>query len=645
MNFDDIEKESIKAYKSYLIEALKENPFHLENESDQWKSDRDIVIVAVTYNGNTLQYASKELKNDKEVVKTAIETNFTALQYASDELRNDKDIITIAVSVHGNSLRYSSERLKSDKEVVLKAVKNNPYSIQYASDVLYYDPDIYKLCQEEIINKLKVQFQDALKSIIIGNYDSYQNLTHHGIIDVTDEDINSLQYPLKYIQHFNLRIYLSSNIDIEKEKRILIDEIIPQIKDYAADYGIDIIMVDQYSNISSNILDHHTWIDSKHEINRCRHASSGLFFLSLQSDKYGFRPLPKYIPIDVYDERYESFPKKQCNRCIKKSKEKKQRLECKRCSKADIQLLADQWYTIDKNNIPPRYVLKSLNDVNDPNYYDEVLPKLREAFQGIVFAEDDYNDEEPEELDLIFHQIKDMMKKELKNDLAINDEIENIMNKIDKINPIQNELSIHEFLKPKVLKSLNFIITSDKVIMGSKLKKRVKNLIEMIETMIVEPDDEGNDVIINRSINEYEVKVAMANDFDISRCQWISRIFSYPISNTVIKEKKSNMDFLLGETVSSSNIATTATTTTNNNNKYKEYNDSDDASLKLRLDNFKAHMLSKFRYESNMIKIKVPIEAYINDNDFINGKEYFTEWKHKVMLILLILTNTHNNNK
>jgi hypothetical protein len=180
--------------------------------------------------------------------------------------------------------------------------------------------------------------------------------------------------------------------------------------------------------------------------------------------------------------------------------------------------------------------------------------------------------------------------------------------------------------------------------MGSKLKKRVKNLIEMIETMIVEPDDEGNDVIINRSINEYEVKVAMANDFDISKCQWISRIFSYPISNTVIKEKKSNMDFLLGETVSSSNIATTATTTNNNNNnKYKEYNDSDDASLKLRLDNFKAHMLSKFRYESNMIKIKVPIEAYINDNDFINGKEYFTEWKHMVMLILLILTNTHNN--
>jgi hypothetical protein len=205
-----------------------------------------------------------------------------------------------------------------------------------------------------------------------------------------------------------------------------------------------------------------------------------LFFISLQSDKYGRTTLPKYIPKDVYDERYESFPLKQCVRCIKKSKEKKQRIECKRCSKNDLQVLADQWYTCDNNNIPPRYVLKSLNDINYSIYYDEVLPKLREAFQGIVFAQDDYNYEEPTELDNIFHQIKNMMKKELKNDLSFSDEVESIINKIEKINPIDNKLTIHEFLKPKVLKSLNFIVTSDKVIMGSKLKKKVKLLIAII---------------------------------------------------------------------------------------------------------------------------------------------------------------------
>ena len=81
------------------------------------------------------------------------------------------------------------------------------------------------------------------------------------------------------------------------------------------------MFVDRYADVVDNTLQHTTWIDSKHEINRCRQLSSGLFFISLQSDKYGGTTLPKYIPKDVYDERYESFPLKQCVRCIKKSKE------------------------------------------------------------------------------------------------------------------------------------------------------------------------------------------------------------------------------------------------------------------------------------------------------------------------------------
>ena len=503
--------------------------------------------------------------------------------------------------------------------------------MQYAHDKLIYDPDVYTVYQEGLINKLSKDFHNNLQSILNGNFSAYYSLSHEGILDNTDEDINSLQYPLKYINHYNIRIYISANIDVDKERRILIDDILPKIKSFASIYGIDVMLVDRYSDIIDNTIQHMTWNDSKNEINRCRHLSSGLFFISLQSDKYGTRILPKYIPKDVYDERYESFPLIQCIRCVKKSKEKKQRIECKRCTKNDIQILADQWYTIDNNNIPPRYILKSLNDTNDNNYYDDVLPKLREAFQGIVFADDDYNDKVPSELDNIFYYIKNMMKQELKNDLSFSDEVESIIKRIDYLNPIENKLTIHEFLKPKVIKSLNFIITSDKVIMSSKLKKKVKTLIDTIERMLVEPDDEGNDVIINRSIHEYEAKIAMANDLDISRCQWISRIFSYPISNNAKKDKKDNMDFLLG---GSSAPITKNSNDNVNTNKYKDYNDNDDASLKLRLDNLKAHMLSKFRYESNMIKVRVPVEAYINDDTYVNGKEYLSEWKDKMLLVL-----------
>ena len=41
-----------------------------------------------------------------------------------------------------------------------------------------------------------------------------------------------------------------------------------------------------------NTLDHQTWVACKRELQRCYKESAGLFFLSLQGDKYGYRPLP-----------------------------------------------------------------------------------------------------------------------------------------------------------------------------------------------------------------------------------------------------------------------------------------------------------------------------------------------------------------
>ena len=50
-----------------------------------------------------------------------------------------------------------------------------------------------------------------------------------------------------------------------------------------------------------NTLDHQTWIACKQELLRCRKESVGLFFLSLQGDKYGYRPLPRELDRAVVD--------------------------------------------------------------------------------------------------------------------------------------------------------------------------------------------------------------------------------------------------------------------------------------------------------------------------------------------------------
>lgn len=51
----------------------------------------------------------------------------------------------------------------------------------------------------------------------------------------------------------------------------------------------------------------------------------------------------------------------------------------------ELKKLAQEWYTCDENMIPPEYVLKKLDGLNDQRYWNEVLPKLRSLFRGIRF--------------------------------------------------------------------------------------------------------------------------------------------------------------------------------------------------------------------------------------------------------------------
>jgi len=54
-------------------------------------------------------------------------------------------------------------------------------------------------------------------------------------------------------------------------------------------------------------LDHETWIDCAAELKRCHDESCGLFFRSLQADKYGYRPLPRTIQKTLHESRLQSL--------------------------------------------------------------------------------------------------------------------------------------------------------------------------------------------------------------------------------------------------------------------------------------------------------------------------------------------------
>lgn len=113
-------------------------------------------------------------------------------------------------------------------------------------------------------------------------------------------------------------------------------------------------------NLDEETLDHQTWIACSAEIDRCRRESSGLFFVSLQSEKYGYTPLPRTIDKPQYEERYATLAD-------------------------EVKQLSDAWYTLDTNSLTPQYLLKNLSHLGDNAYWGTALPTLRAAYEGIRF--------------------------------------------------------------------------------------------------------------------------------------------------------------------------------------------------------------------------------------------------------------------
>jgi WD40 repeat protein len=96
-----------------------------------------------------------------------------------------------------------------------------------------------------------------------------------------------------------------------------------------------------------------TWVACKDAIQQCYEGSDGLFFLSLQADRYGYLPLPKYLNEEILlkarkdHENDSNFP--------------------------EITHFLDDWYRLDENQCPPRYELKRLSSLTDPEFAKAAL--------------------------------------------------------------------------------------------------------------------------------------------------------------------------------------------------------------------------------------------------------------------------------
>ena len=85
-----------------------------------------------------------------------------------------------------------------------------------------------------------------------------------------------------------LMFFVSSTFtDTHSERNEIMGVIVPKLRELARLHSIDVMAVDlRYGIPDEATLMHTTWNDCSRELERCRTESGGIFFISLQSEKY-----------------------------------------------------------------------------------------------------------------------------------------------------------------------------------------------------------------------------------------------------------------------------------------------------------------------------------------------------------------------
>jgi hypothetical protein len=169
----------------------------------------------------------------------------------------------------------------------------------------------------------------------------------------------------------NLLIFVSSTFtDSHLERDILIEQILPYLQERAQKHGILVTLTDmRYGVIEANQRNHRVWDYCKAELNRCHRDSAGIFFLSLQGNKYGYCPIPRTIEKTIFEERVISVM-----------------LDCPEA----LEIL-QRWYFLDMNADPPLYSLKYIANATEDKLFWQDFVILQQVLAEISFDADDPN--------------------------------------------------------------------------------------------------------------------------------------------------------------------------------------------------------------------------------------------------------------
>ena len=141
------------------------------------------------------------------------------------------------------------------------------------------------------------------------------------------------------------RIFVSSTFsDMKAERNALQERVFPKLRELCTQHGCRFQAIDLRWGVSEEAaLDQQTMSVCLEEIRRCQRLTPRPNFVVLLGQRYGWRPLPAYVPADEFEAILHQIPDEECNLLL---------------SHDDQPADRKGWYRRDENAIPPEYVLR-----------------------------------------------------------------------------------------------------------------------------------------------------------------------------------------------------------------------------------------------------------------------------------------------
>src|SRR5262245_32432473 len=133
------------------------------------------------------------------------------------------------------------------------------------------------------------------------------------------------------------RVFISSTFgDLKLERDALQADVFPKLRDLCAEHGCRFQAIDLRWGVSEEAaFDQQTIPVCLEELRRCQRMTPRPNFIVLVGQRYGWRPLPPYIPVSEFRE-----------------------LE-RQIGTPSNRALLGKWYLLDKNAAPAQYCLKA----------------------------------------------------------------------------------------------------------------------------------------------------------------------------------------------------------------------------------------------------------------------------------------------